>query len=152
MDSYRFVSVCDEVFVFLDEFGYKLTGATADALSWEVAYVNSTTAIKIVYEQRDQDIFIRLQPTPDSSGHAEEFNFWYLSFYLQNVLQIRAPEALSALCQKRDRDRSMTDEEIINYVDRSAKALFRYADDVLRGDFSIFGEITSLYDGLRLED
>jgi len=147
MDAAEFVRICDNEFKFLESFGFDQREANADVLVWEVNYLSSSTIISPIYELRNQEIHIGIQPTAEVSGHAEDFNSWYLSFSLQDILVIRSPDIILSPRNFSPSARSLTDTEIKETLARSANALLEYGDDVLRGDFSLYGELKALYNG-----
>ncbi len=138
----EFFFSCETNFHYLvEEFGFVKEETTALISIWGVTLRNPTTEIRIAYERREQDVYVRIVPTSAVSGRDYNYNFWNYSFYLQNVLVI---EGISELLCPRVRMRSLTREEVLSALSKSADALRRYGSDMLRGDFSRLPQIMAL--------
>ena len=109
---------------------------------WKVIYFNATTAIEVIFEVRDQLIYVNIHHLINgeiAKPYAEKSKN---SFYLDNLLKIRntnlPPFSFGG------GGRWLSTSEIEDTIEKSADALRTYAADILQGDFSILPEIQAL--------
>lgn len=140
-----FEAFCQESFMFLeDEYSFKILTVEHDTSSTFITYQNSTTAIRISFEPREGGVFILLSRLINGNIPAypilidQETSL--NSFYLDDLLNLKAP-TLKMEYQIEDLFDSLKLENIIMQM---AKALKKYAVEILKGNFQLFVELESL--------
>jgi len=106
-------------------------------LKWlpQVLYVNSTTAIHISYEVRECYLNVRLYPLEDGNAPPDAMDGLH-GFPLNHIVALKNKAAL--LGSAYDHPEFADPEHgLALYFERVADNLRRYADDFLRGDFSL---------------
>lgn len=124
------------------KFGMRII-SESDSSSWsEVAYVNSTTGLKVAVDWSEFRPFIsicelvdgKFPPEPTSIARAK----YLKSFDIDDILLIRATD--SSPVGKMLGTKS--DQAVECLLREYANGLDEYASDVLSGDFTIFSELT----------
>jgi len=136
----QFQAICDASLDYLvTDYGYEIQSVTTAETLWRVTYRNRTTEINVAYDRRDECIDVRISPATGD----KQANFWQNSFYLQNLLVLRAPDIQLGLPIDAT-ERRFTLAEATEILTRSASALRLYATDFLRGDFSFLPVINAM--------
>lgn len=138
-----FTRKCLDKFKFLiDCFDYEITSVEVSAYAAEVTYKNQTTAVKVSYEHRENSIFVYLIRliNGDVPAYLDAPSRW---FYLDNVVQLKSSSTV--LFGRRPRH-WLQPEDLDQLLTTYADALRKYAIDVLRGDFSVFGELKKQFE------
>jgi len=132
----HFIEVAKTQFQFLiDKYDYVIAGKS-DYSGWgAVLYKNAGVhaAVSVGLERRDRWLYVSFINTDSDATDPPRS-----AYYLTNILAIRSPEAGAALSKHLVQN---TVEEITEELSKLASYTSLYADDVLKGDFTIFGEI-----------
>jgi hypothetical protein len=105
--------------------------------SVDITYKNATTGIKVSLEPRENLVIVYLIRLADGEipSYLDSPSSWH---YLDTIIALRAPT--DAVKQKLP-DEQLTASDVERILTEYADALRKYGDDVLRGDFSVFGEL-----------
>ncbi len=116
---------------------------------YKVILKNTTTGIAIIYEYRDANVFIYLYKLINGQIIEDKLPIVERdplnSIELSYIVQYRDPERLTVPLYD---DFSTSFEDLITKL---ASNLRMFADDVLRGDFSIYPKVDKLAKKRRLE-
>lgn len=133
-----FLGNCRKLFAFLEE-TYKCgVSAEKDRYGTYVTYVNTTTAVRVSYEPREDGLYVllsrlvdgKIPPYPIFIKPETEIS----SFYLHEILRLKAPGMFEEYkLQVEKGEKALTDR-----LSFYANALEKYAVDMLLGDFTIF--------------
>jgi hypothetical protein len=125
----------------IDDFNFREETLEIDNWGLRLVFCNSTTGVRISYEPSEDSIFVVLirlvdGKLPDYPVFIDEdtvLNY----FDLQDLLSVRIP------CFKENNFElgEKTNSEIENSIKQIAKNLRTKAEDILKGDFSIFSEL-----------
>jgi len=141
-----FKKQCKKIFQFLeDEFGFQIVASEQDLYGMDITYQNSTTAIEIRFEPRENRIFILLMRLikgelpnyPIFIKNESEVN----SFYLDDLIDLKTPS--SKVKQKKFGD-WLTSQDLENILIKYATVLKQYGTDILRGDFKVFSKLEKI--------
>lgn len=137
MDKKQFYEMCLNEFRFLiDDYGFRVKSKSSDSTGHRVLFQNATTAVYVFFENRERLLDMRLCKLVDGefvpdwiSVDAPRtcFSIWRLASIRKRKLGSRSANA--------------TDEDIARDMAAQAAFVRDYAQDVLRGDFSVFDEL-----------
>jgi hypothetical protein len=137
----RYLSLFRKAFSFLiDDFGFREKSLELDNLGIRLLFCNSTTGVRISYEPCEGDIFVMLirlvdGKQPDYPIFIDEDTVLHY-FDLQDLLSVRIP------CFKENNFKiGKMNSELENYIKQIAKNLRTQAEDILKGDFTIFSKL-----------
>ncbi len=132
-----FIENCLSKFRYLAAYGCELTSIEEDRYLVEITYKNQTTGIKVSFEIRENDIFIYLIQLINGEipAYLDAPSRW---FYLDNVVKLKSP---STTLPRKEFGDWLTPDDIDHILTVYAVTLKEYAEDVLRGDFSVFAEL-----------
>lgn len=141
-----FKPICLKSFEFLEEeFGCKPVSVKREFYGTFIVYKNTTTAIRVSIEPYDGGIFVFLIrlvrgeiPEYPSSIEATTSLFW---FDLEDLIALRAP---SLKLDRPPLDDLFKPSNLEKILAQYAQALRKYAIDILRGDFSVFNELSKI--------
>jgi hypothetical protein len=145
-----FINNCKEIFKFLiNEYEFKLAGTHIENLYLEVVFKNKTTAIAIRLEERDGGITVELIKL--INGDIPSGSIFIFSDTKLNLFDLEILLAIRDASQKIEHP-NLDDlvfkpgwEKVMRRVLKQfARAVKQYADDVLRGDFSVFPELEKI--------
>lgn len=145
MDKEEFVKETTAVFEFLiKKYGFRIKSTQSDNQTYRVVYQNKTTAVKIFFEVRDQWIILslfrlidgKIKEAPIIICRDSELN----EFYLENLLILRDPETDDAL-EKLYSGKVRNFKKVLQLL---ASGLKKNAEDILKGDFTIFPELEKI--------
>ncbi|MEK6300071.1 MAG: hypothetical protein AABO41_05065 [Acidobacteriota bacterium] len=138
-----FFSICIERFQFLiKRFECRRGAKRATGGVYTLTYQNSTTAVQVGLEWREQYVYVelcrlvdgRIKDNPVVIGPESQLTV----FNLEDVLEIRNPELkLSA----EHVARRLTVDALRKTLSHYARALEECASDILRGDFTLFDKL-----------
>jgi hypothetical protein len=138
-----FERVCRERLRFLvGEFGFNLIKTEKEPSGVFITFQGPTTALRISLEPREGGIFIlltrlvrgKIPPYPIFVEPETPLN----SFHLDDLIQLKAPGFLFSFRRQKVSSRS----ELNAALEEIADALRKYADEVLKGNFEVFGELS----------
>lgn len=146
----NFDEIVKERFAFLeDDFGCEMICSKLKSWGYDIQYKNKTTGISIVYEFRENYIFIYLHKLIDEK--IEKIprlinDYTKLSgFSLDDIVNLKNPTDLMkpgyAYGEKSKYDGEKGWEL---YISKFADNLKRYGKDILKGDFSIFPKLDTI--------
>lgn len=146
--NYKFL--LSQKFAYLKtEYDFEPVSNIDDSEFYKVVLKNSTTGIAIIYEYRDANIFIYLYRLVDGQIVEDKLplveNEPLNSIELSYIVQYKDAEKLT---------KPLYDSSTMNFEDLVAdlsKNLRMFADDVLKGDFSIFSKVDNIAKKRRLE-
>lgn len=135
-----------------DAFGFLIAeyGCTGpyveESATWRVvAYKNATTGVEVVLDARANGIFVYLSRlVNDKIPH--HFDAPTDRFLLDSIIALRSP---LAEVQNRHSGGWLTSQDVKRAVAQYAAALRQYADDVLRGNFTVFDQLAERVDRAR---
>ncbi len=146
MDGGLFFDLVEAKYRYLiDDYAFRLRRKRAFSGWAEVLYRNRTTAVKIWWEYRDSYFEVSLSRLVDGKLLDDP---WFIlpdsvlnTFYLSNLVAIRCPDrkTLPKLIGT-----PFTDGDIEELMSAQSSALREWADDVLRGDFSVFPQLDAV--------
>jgi hypothetical protein len=145
MEKEEFCEKVVKEFEFLvQKHGFRIKSKKGDNHTFEVRYQNQTTAVRVLFEVKDQMIFTdlcrlvngKLKDEPIIICHHSELN----TFDLQDVLILREP----ILQFKIEKLYNAHKKNFNKMVQLLSQGLKKNAQDILRGDFSIFPELEKL--------
>lgn len=140
-----FIKLCKEIFKFLEEdFDFEIKSIEQDIYGSYITYKNTTTAIRISFEPREGGMFILLSrliedKTPPYPVSIISLTDIY-SFYLDDLLSIRAPSQKIV----QEIEKLLFYDELENVMRQYAEVLKKYAGDILKGDFQVFGQLAEI--------
>lgn len=121
----------------VDAYGCRVVGTGEDVRSAFVTYANATTGVDVAFLPRENSVSVAL--TRLVHGQVLPYRLhpshW---LYLHELLAARAPS--ENLATKAHGD-PVTGADLDHLLARYADALRLYADDILRGNFSLFDEL-----------
>lgn len=141
-----FVRRCKEVFKFLEEdYGFKIAVIEQDIFDSEIIYKNQTTAVKMRFESRENQIFISLYrlingQLPIYRSLQEYDGDFSNNFSLDDIIFLKSP----SLTVKQGIKSQFTKSDIETILLQYAHAMRQYTDDVLKGDFTLFKSLGEL--------
>lgn len=121
--------------------------AQADASSvWQtdLVYESQTAAVRVSRSVEFDRVEVELMRLVD--GKLPEHPIFVLpdtvinDFLLDNLLILRAPHVLDELAAAK----GLQDAQIVRSLEHLARAVEQYADDILRGDFTVFAAVEDL--------
>ncbi|MCP4142556.1 MAG: hypothetical protein GY755_20140 [Chloroflexi bacterium] len=129
-----------------EQYGLDLIETTSDALFYELVFKNSTTGMIVMFEARDQFIFVSLYKLINgkiigNTTRALQTNEKINGFNLNFIVHIENPSDKPLPMHKYPAERGLFKDGYAEYVGFFTKNLEKYADDILRGDFSRFPKI-----------
>ena len=145
MDKEEFTKETIKSFDFLTKkFNFRIKSQKSDNQIYRVIYQNETTAVKVFFEEREQWIFVdlyrlingKIKENPIIICNDGELN----EFDLQNILIIR-DFAKRRIFRNLYSNKKKNFKKILQLL---SKALKENAQDVLKGDFSIFPELEKI--------
>ncbi len=138
-----------EQFEFLEsKYKFKCIEYERSWWGWTLLYLSEKTGVRITYEHREFYVIIRLYQLVNRQL-IEHPGFWGIEndttiydFGLGDIILLRNPKALIKPGYDYNNNSKYHDEKkgYLTYISDFAKNLEKYADDVLRGDFTIFKE------------
>lgn len=143
MNKERFFNICAKEFSFLEtDFGFRVEAQDSNDAGFTLSFKNSTTGIRVIYEFREYYAFVEICQLVDGrlvsiSGELRSDTILYC-YDLDDLLSVRSSESIVPPYQP---ETVLNDELIESVISQQAKNLKRYAQDVLRGDFSIFEKL-----------
>ena len=138
-NSTFFFDLCKEKFNYLiTEYDFSLFSKRKDRNLYKIIFLNKTTAVIVHWERNENWIYIelyrlvtgKLTTDPINISAQTEIN----GYYLDDLLSIRHPGFLPIKSPIDDRD---IEDVLTDY----SVMLRQHADDVLNGNFAIFGEL-----------
>jgi len=142
MKDQSFEDMCKEKFSFLiDQYQLKALKVMEDAFSIKIIYKNNDAGISIIFEPRENDIYVvlhRLVNRKIDKSYVSS-NTKRNSFYVYDLMKIRKPaekerEIISKSKFKGPLNMKLLLKAYANYLQKNA-------GDILKGDFSIFSEL-----------
>ncbi len=142
MDSATFYHLCDAQFSFLvTQYGFRRTHRLSSSIGYEVEYKNATTGLRIYFEARDRILEVLLCRLVEGSLVKDPICLKRTSenycFDIVFLAKLRCPDWHYFGIDN-------TDAEIESDVVEQAKLIQSLADDVLRGDFTVFAELEKM--------
>ncbi len=135
-----FKEVCETHFRLLQEdYGCRLVEVSESVYEISATYANATTGINVSLEPREKEILVTLIQLVDGElvpYHLAPSRWLYAHTLLNRVggrsieYQVTAP--------------SMTVHDLERILSEYAEAMRGYADDILRGDFSVLIEVNTI--------
>jgi hypothetical protein len=138
--------ITNNAFQFLvDEFGFKVVKTESDPYGVQILYQNSTTAVSISYEQRENKLYILLMRL--INGNMPKYPIFIKSdtiinsFYLDDIINHK----LHKTSGKESTDYQYPiNSELENIILWNAASLKKFGREILLGDFSIFPELQNI--------
>lgn len=143
------ISQIKKSFKFLEtEYDCSIEQIQKDSWAMSVFYRNSTTAVRICLDQSGAGIYVELIELINNAIPKEPIyyrkNTKIHSFILGSILDLRAPSLHINEPSIEDLLFNSGWEKVISSIIRQqAKALKMYAQDVLKGDFTVFNELNN---------
>lgn len=141
-------------FAFLvKKFNFKIVKEAKEpyVFSYRITYKNPTTAIKISYDVRDEGISVLIYRLVNNEipGYPLFISKKTIinCYYLDDVIEIKSlnpDEEFYTIRHVKEFPPIYDDKTIANIVSEYARALEKYASDVLSGDFKIFSELEKI--------
>lgn len=149
METKLFFELCLKNFIFLiDDYDFKIKQKKSDGGIDKIIYQNITTAIEIRFEWKEWDIFVELYRLTNGKITEDpiviEQNSKLNSFYLDTLLEIRAPKLKIIEYYNYKKKTSLDDSDVKDLIKKYASALSKYGKDILQGDFSIFKQLEKI--------
>ena len=138
----KFIACSRKLFSFLiDKYGFREIHSKTSSYGDEILYKNATTGVLVRWEFRDRYIYVALIKL--IHGNVPPYPIFIRSksnidwFYLDDLLSIRRKnfEALQADFQNED------EKKLTVKLKKISVYLEREAEDVLKGDFSVFPKL-----------
>ena len=144
--------IFEETFGFLlTDYNFCKTLSKQEEWGYHFIATNSTTGIEIEYEFREAYIQIYVYKLVDGKivknvSNAIKNNKPIMGFGLGWIIESVNPADRIKPAYEYGKESSFYDNEngLKNYADFVASKLKRYANDILRGDFSLFGDLDAL--------
>lgn len=140
--------IMTDAFRFLEtEYGFKLIKSKKESLFQSILYMNTATAVELVFEYRESYLFVKLYQLVngvfiDDPVIIREDTVLH-GYGLDDVILLRNPSALIGSTYQFPKESNYHDP--LNgwsyYINDYAVNLNKYAFDILRGDFTIFPEL-----------
>jgi len=134
----HFIELAKSQFQFLiDKYGYVIAEWSDNSGLGAVLYRNAEihAGVSVGMDRRDRWVYVCFI---NSGAETTDPQAIRSSYYLNNILSIRSPEAEATLSKHLLQN---TVEELTDELSKLASYTSLYADDVLKGDFKIFGEL-----------
>ncbi len=149
-DNYVITQI-KKAFSFLEtEYAFLIEEVIVEGSVISVLYKNSTTGVLVFLDDRANGLYVDISRLVNNK--IPEIPIYYRkndrmdSFILSSILSLRAPSLHIDAPNIDDLVFNPGREKVVSSVIKQhAKALKMYAQDVLRGDFSIFNELEKTY-------
>ena len=134
-------------FLFLvNEYDFRLVETTEDTFFYKLVFKNKTTGVVVLYENRDQVIEVLLYRLRNGEiikniTRALRSNEKMNAFNLNFIVQFKNPSDIPLPIHEYPDNSDMFKDGYSKYVNLYVRNLKKYADEILRGDFSSFIEL-----------
>ena len=149
MNIQTIANTLKKTFSFLQEYGFQPVSSVIDKDFCIIKMQNNTTGIALHYERRESNVFVYLYRLIDGKMVEDKIpvssDLPLNSIELQFIIQLREGE--NYVCKIQSQSSKSLDE----LIQAIAVDLKKYADDILKGDFGLFGELDSIAKKRRLE-
>jgi len=141
MEKENFEKICKKEFFFLvEEYDFKLKNIKTENFEYNIIYKSERVGITVKLERRENCVFILLHRL--LNGKIPDYPIFIKrdtginTFYFDDLLSLRYPDF-----------HINKPDNLEKKLKKSAYLLSKYADDVLKGDFTIFSDLEKIVKG-----